>query len=386
MLFFQSHPIQYLSPLLRELSLQTTLKVYYYGGQSAMNDDKGFGQKVTWDIPLLDGYNYEFLKNSSGSKGMNTRFFDAKNWSVFKVLRQSDDNVVIVNGWAYVSDWFVFLAAKLYGKKVWMRAEMPWNQEELKPKSFKKSLKFLLFKYVIFRYFIDKYLYIGSQNKKYYLMHGVKESRLIFAPYAVDNQRFQSLKTDGLCARHKWNIDAKQIIILYSGKLIDKKRPLDLLKAFHQLNDSNTTLFYMGDGPLRNELEAYISQHQVKNVVISGFINQSEIGTIYSMADLFVMCSGIGETWGLSVNEAMNFSLPVIVSSTCGSSFDIVENGVNGFVFNEGDVNDLAKKLESLVGRKEFRLKMGAQSQHIISGYSHEVTVSNLVKALYVVR
>ena len=71
----------------------------------------------------------------------------------------------------------------------------------------------------------------------------------------------------------------------------------------------------MGDGPLRNELEAYIAQYKVKNVVISGFINQSEIGTIYSMADLFVMCSGIGETWGLSVNEAMNFSLPVIVTS-----------------------------------------------------------------------
>lgn len=382
MLFFLSHPIQYVSPLLRELSLQTTLKVYYYGGQTAVNDDKGFGQKVTWDIPLLDGYNYEFLKNSSGSKGMNTRFFDAINWSVFKVLRQSDDNVVIVNGWAYVSDWFVFLAAKLYGKKVWMRAEMPWNQEELKPKSFKKSLKFILFKYIIFKYFIDKFLYIGSQNKKYYLMHGVMETRLIFAPYAVDNQRFQCLKTDGLSARQKWNIDAKQIVILYSGKLIDKKKPLDLLKAFHQLNDANTTLFYMGDGPLRNELEAYISQHQVKNVVISGFINQSEIGTIYSMADLFVMCSGIGETWGLSVNEALNFSLPVIVSSTCGSSFDIVENGVNGFVFNEGDVNALTECIKCIIDDSILREKMGVASKVKINQFSHSITCQNIKAVL----
>ena len=137
MLFFISHPIQYVSPLLRELSTHTKLKVYYYGGQSAVNDDKGFGQKVTWDIPLLDGYNHVFLKNASSSKGMNTRFLDAINWSIFKVLRQSDDKVVIVNGWAYLSDWFVFLAAKLYSKKVWMRAALPRNQEELKQKSFK---------------------------------------------------------------------------------------------------------------------------------------------------------------------------------------------------------------------------------------------------------
>ncbi len=381
MLFFLSHPIQYVSPLLRELSANTKLKVYYYSGQTAVNDDKGFGQKVSWDIPLLDGYSYEFLKNDSSSKGMNTRFLDAINWSIFKLLRQSDDKVVIVNGWAYLSDWFVFLAAKLYGKKVWMRAEMPWNQEELKPKSFKKSLKFLLFKYIFFKYFIDKCLYIGSQNKKYYLMHGVKEPRLIFAPYAVDNQRFQSLKIDGLSVRQKWGIDVKQIMILYSGKLIDKKRPLDLLKAFHQLNDVNTVLFYMGDGPLRNELEAYIAQQQVQNVVISGFINQSEIGTIYSIADLFVMCSGIGETWGLSVNEAMNFSLPVIVSSTCGSSNDLVENGLNGYVFREGDIDALADSLQSLINDTMLREKMGEVSKEKINQFSHQVTIEN-IKAL----
>ena len=382
MLFFLSHPIQYVSPLLRELSTHTKLNVYYYGGQSAVNDDIGFGQKVTWDIPLLEGYDYVFLKNSSSSKGMNTRFLDAINWSIFKVLRQSDDKVVIVNGWAYLSDWFVFLSAKLYGKKVWMRAEMPWNQEELKPRSFKKSLKFLLFKYVIFKYFIDRCLYIGSQNKKYYLMHGVKESRLIFAPYAVDNQLFQSLNSDGLSARQKWEIHENQIIILFSGKLIDKKRPLDLLKAFHQLNDANTVLFYMGDGPLRNNLEAYIAQHQVNNVVISGFINQSEIGTIYSMADLFVMSSGIGETWGLSVNEAMNFSLPVIVSSTCGSSFDIVENGMNGYVFREGDIDALTDSLQSIVKDAMLREKMGTASKEKINQFSHQVTCENIKTVL----
>lgn len=378
MIVFLSHPIQYVSPLLRELAMHTKLKVYYYGGQSAVNDDKGFGQKVTWDIPLLDGYDHVFLMNASSSKGMNTRFFDAINWSIFKMLRQSDDKVVIVNGWAYMSDWFVLFAAKLYNKKVWMRAEMPWNQEELKPKSVKKSIKFILFKYLIFKFFIDKFLYIGSQNKKFYRMHGVNESRLVFAPYAVDNQRFQSLKSDGLSARKKWGIDKRKIIILYSGKLIEKKRPSDLLKAFHQLNDPNTVLFYMGDGPLRNELDAYIAEHKVKNVVISGFINQSEIGTIYSMADLFVMCSGIGETWGLSVNEAMNFSLPVIVSSTCGSSFDIVENGVNGYVFREGDINALTESLHSVVNDTTLRVKMGEASKEKINQFSHQITIQNI--------
>jgi glycosyltransferase involved in cell wall biosynthesis len=380
--FFLSHPIQYVSPLLRELGSRTDLKVYYYGGESVLNEDVGFGQKISWDIPLLDGYQNVFLKNSSRSNGMNTRFFDAVNWSIFNIIRKSKEEVIILNGWAYLSDWFVLLAAKLFGKKVWMRAEMPWNQELLKPKSLKRSFKFILFKYIIFQFFIDKFLYIGSQNKLYYSMHGIKEEKLIYAPYSVENERFQLQKTDGIEARNKWGIDVDRIVILYSGKLIGKKRPLDLLKAFEQLHTTNAVLFYMGDGPLRDNLEQYIQQNNIQNVIISGFINQSEIGSIYSMADVFVMCSGIGETWGLSVNEAMNFELPVLVSSICGSSFDLIEEGKNGFIFSEGDITTLSKQLSSLVSDQKLRLLMSKHSKEKISHFSHEVTIQNILHNL----
>ena len=96
------------------------------------------------------------------------------------------------------------------------------------------------------------------------------------------------------------------------------------------------------------------------------------------MADLFVMCSGIGETWGLSVNEAMNFSLPVIVSSTCGSSFDIVENGVNGYVFIEGDINALTESIQTIVNDTTLREKMGNVSKEKINQFSHQVTSQNI--------
>jgi glycosyltransferase involved in cell wall biosynthesis len=358
------------------------LMVYFYGGKSATNEDKGFGQKITWDIPLLDGYEHQFIKNSSRSKGMNTGFFDAVNWSIFRIIRKSDDQIILLNGWAYLSDWFVLLAAKFHGKKVWMRAEMPWNQEELKPKSFKKSLKYFLFKYIIFKFFVEKFLYIGTQNKRYYQMHGIKEERLIYGPYSVENERFQDQKTDGNVTREKWGINKDQVVILFSGKLVDKKRPLDLLKAFNQMKSNNSVLFYMGDGPLRSSMEKLINDNNIQKVIISGFINQSEISSIYSLADIFVMSSGIGETWGLSVNEAMNFGLPVIISSTCGSSFDLVEEGKNGFVYAEGDVNALERQLETLVSNQNLRKSMGVYSQEKIAGFSHQVTCQNIAQHL----
>lgn len=359
--------------------------MYYYGGKEASQIDKGFGQEIKWDLPLLDGYESAFLKNSSNPKSMSTKFTDAINFDIFRVLRKAESDIVIVNGWAYLSDWFVLVAAKLFGHQVWMRAEMPWNQELMKPNALKRSLKFWIFKNIVFKYFVHRFLYIGKQNKAFYLNHGIPEHKLIFAPYAVENERFRAQKCpDKTSYRQKYNIAADSTVILYSGKLIDKKRPLDLLKAFQQLHNKNTVLFYLGDGPLRGQIEEEVKKHQIKNVIISGFINQSEIGHIYNMSDVFVMCSGIGETWGLSVNEAMNFGLPVIVSETCGSAHDLVENGKNGFVFKEGAIDDLKASLDTICGDASLRLNFGLSSENKIVKFCHQQTVTNIAKALTV--
>jgi glycosyltransferase involved in cell wall biosynthesis len=283
-----------------------------------------------------------------------------------------------LNGWAYLTDWFVLVSAKFNKKKVWMRSEMPWNQEELKPYSVKKKIKFIFFKYLIFKYFVDKFIYIGSQNKKYYQMYGIEESRLIYGPYSVDNKKFQDQKMNPVTIRQKWGIQKDNIVILFSGKLIGKKNPLDLLKAFEKLKINKTVLFFMGDGPLRRTIEDYTIDNGIENVVISGFVNQSEIGSIYFMSDVFVMCSGVGETWGLSVNEAMNFNLPIVISSTCGSSFDLIDEGKNGFVYKEGDIEMLVKVLAELVPNQILRNKMGLHSKQKIAQFTHEITCQNI--------
>jgi hypothetical protein len=81
--------------------------VYYYGGKEASQIDKGFGQIFKWDIPMLDGYESAFLKNSSNAKSMSTKLTYAINFDIFRVLRKTESDFVIVNDWSYLSDWFV---------------------------------------------------------------------------------------------------------------------------------------------------------------------------------------------------------------------------------------------------------------------------------------
>jgi len=382
--YYLSHPIQYFSPLLREMAREFDLTVYYFSDASVRGGhDAGFGQNITWDTPLLDGYDYRFIKNYSKSKSLDNAFTDLVNPGVIKTLFHDKSKVVIVNGWAYFSVLLTIVFARLFGKQVWLRAENPLNQE------LRKSKKVLLLKKLFLKYFlfpwVNKFLYIGSESKKFFEYYGVASKQLVLTPYSVNNVFFQQqhselkIKRDALFP--ELGVPSDKKVILFTAKYIEKKRPLDLLKAFSKLNRKDTVLVMVGEGELRGEMEAYCKQEKLENVILTGFVNQSAIAKYYCIADVFVMCSGMGETWGLSVNEAMNFELPVIVTDTCGSSHDLVNNGVNGFVVAEGNIEQLSESIYKSLN-EPFRISAGKASREKIDDYSINEIVRHLKNAL----
>ena len=384
--WFLSHPIQYFSPLLKELGKKTDLSVFYYSDSSIKGDkDKGFGVPVKWDTDLLSGYNYLFIRNYVGRKPLNNRFWDVFNPGVLKAIRKQKESVVILNGWSYSSDLIVIFFARVFGRRVWLRAENPLNQE-LKKSGFKLAIKKFFLRNILFRVFVNNCLYIGTESRRFFEFYGVPASRLVYTRYAVDNHYFSSksaeLKNCGSEIKKRLNLPTDRKIILFSGKYISKKNPLDLLKAFHLLNDDRFALVMVGEGELRKQMEQFIAENKLKQVYLTGFVNQSEIPSYYSIADVFVMCSGMGETWGLSVNEAMNFAKPVIVSDTTGCSKDLVKQGQNGFIFPEGDVASLAGYIREVLENDVFREDAGNRSAEIVHQYSIDVVTENIVKQL----
>ena len=384
--YFLSHPIQYFSPLLKALAFKARLKVYYFSDASITGKkDKGFGLTIRWDTPLLEGYDYEFLKNISKSNSLNNRFWDVVNPGIFKVLWKEKAEVVIVNGWTYSSTLIVIFFARMLGKQVWLRAENPLNQE-LAKRALVIKLKKLFLKNILFRYFVSKCLYIGTGSRQFFEFYGVPFSKLVYTPYAVDNDYFQAkykeCKHELPAIRRELGLPADIKIILFSGKYIEKKRPMDLIRAFQLLDNPNYALVMVGEGELRGEMERFIAANDINQVYLTGFINQSLIPRYYAIADVFVMCSGAGETWGLSVNEAMNFEKTVVISKTCGSCADLVIHGENGFSFNEGDIPELAYFLKLCLEDDEFRLNAGKKSGQIIQSFSISHIVDNILAAL----
>jgi glycosyltransferase involved in cell wall biosynthesis len=383
-IFLNSHPIQYFAPLYQQIAKDTdfNLEVLYCSDETLQGaTDKQFGVQFKWDIPLLEGYKYIFLRNASRSPSIYNGFFGLLNLGVIKFLRKETKSIVILHGWAYASDFIAIIFAKLFGHVVCLRAETPLNQEV------KKNKWITLFKNVYLKFlflFVDYGLYIGIQNKLFYKYFGFKDQQLIFAPYCIDNERFSniSLSINKHSLRNSLKLPNNKKIIIFSGKFIEKKRPLDLLKAIIQLNRQDIFTVFVGDGNLRAQMESFIINNGIEqDILLAGFINQSMIPYYYAAADVYIMCSGLGETWGLSVNEAMNFNIPIIISETCGCSFDLVKNSINGFTFKEGDISDLSDKITRCLSFSLADIdKLKVCNKNILEKFSYQTIISNIKK------
>jgi glycosyltransferase involved in cell wall biosynthesis len=381
-----SHPIQHQAPLFQRLAAHpdVDLTVFFCRdlGVRGADFDPEFGKKIQWDIPLLDGYRSVFLKNysprpSGASAGQ-------VNPGIVRALFCGRYDAVLVFGWNTVTYWLAFLAAVVTRTPVLLRGENPQNQEGFKP-SWKRRVKRLVLG-LLFRG-VSAFLYIGVENEKFYRSFGVPDAKLFFCPYADDNERYVAdavrLKPQRETLKAAAGILPHQAVILFVGKLVEKKRPLDAIRALQGMSrEAAASLVIVGDGPLRPSLEAYVREHEVQDVHFVGFRNLTELPNFYAFADILVLPSGAGETWGLVVNIAMCNRMPVVVSDVVGCGFDLVRNGANGYIFPMGDVPALSRHLEDLAGDPAKRAAFGEKSFEFVQEYSYENDVRGIVAAL----
>jgi glycosyltransferase involved in cell wall biosynthesis len=375
-----SHPIQYFAPLYRELASRREIDVtvFFYSDATAREFiDPGFGRSVTWDTPLLDGYRYRFMASASRTD-LSSRVLKRPNWDIVREIASGRYDVLWVHGYAHLTTWLAGAAARGRGMRVLIRDEQ--TLLHTRP-LYKRLLKSVALRAL---YSQASALYIGEQNRRYFRHYGMSDARMFAAPYCVDNAYFQA-RADELAPRRdeiraRFGITDGAPVVLFSGKLIAKKQPLLLIEAFARVHrERGCHLLIAGDGPLRATAEQVVARLGVADVHFAGFLNQGEISDAYAAADVFVLPSMLHETWGLVVNEAMNFGLPVVVSDKVGCGVDLVREGRNGFVVPHDSVERLAAAIDALVAAPAMRARFGDESRRIIDGYSIERAADGIV-------
>jgi glycosyltransferase involved in cell wall biosynthesis len=339
-----SHPIQYNAPLfaLLDKEPEIDLMVFYTWGEAALGPkyDPDFGKEIEWDIPLLEGYSYTFLQNTSKDPGSH-HFKGIINPTLNKEIEFWGADVIWVWGWAFDSHLKAMRHFK--GKvPVWFRGDSTLLDEP-KGLSFKKIARRLFLTWVYNH--IDKAFYVGTHNKAYFEAHGLMENQLVYAPHAIDNDRFADFTGEFRELARKWRrelgYNEDDFILMYIGKFEPNKNLKDLILKF---NNSKIYLLLVGNGPLESDLREVSST----NIKFIPFQNQSILPVVYRLANCVVLNSK-SETWGLIMNESLASGIPVFASEKCGGAIDLLPEE---FIMNDLiAINEeifIQRKLESL--------------------------------------
>ena len=385
-----THPIQYHAPLWRRLSATPALEVeVLYGSDFSLRGyrDRDFGVNVAWDQPLLEGYSSRFLPGYDRVDFASFR--QPSPYPVFQAIMQSSYDALLITAYNSMFCYAALAAAVARGIPVVMRHEA--SDDASSAIGLKATLRRLLLKAVYSR--VTCFGIIGETARLHLQKMGIRKDKMFFSPYCVDTDwigkqvDFWSPKRVEL--RTNLGIAPDEFALVFSGKLISKKDPITIIDALSHLSEDllkKLHILVVGDGPLRATIERSCQTIKFFRSHFLGFLNQNEIGRAYAAGDFLVLGSlpGCGETWGLVVNEAMHFGLPVILSDGVGCHRDLLIEGVTGKLFKAGNALQLSDAVKDLMresdnNRDQFR----RQTLNLINRYSLERAAAGLAEALF---
>jgi glycosyltransferase involved in cell wall biosynthesis len=226
---------------------------------------------------------------------------------------------------------------------------------------------------------------VGREAGAYLATLGSPDAPMYYFPNTPDTSVIvavaEQVREDGREQelRRSLNIPLNSKIVLFAGRMIDAKRPMDALEAFRLAGHATreATLVFVGDGPLLAEIKAAATGSD--NIVCTGWLTDPvQTAGLMAIAAVMVLPSQ-HETWGAVVNEAMAAGTPVIASDRVGSAVELIESEVSGIVYPVGDVAALADAIGRVLLNDDLRLDMGRSGKEIALDKGEIYAADNLV-------
>jgi glycosyltransferase involved in cell wall biosynthesis len=355
-------------------------RVFFTWSQTAEGPvfDPDFKRQFVWDVPLLEGYEYEFIPNVSTRPGSH-HFRGIENPTLNASIEKWGADAVLVYGWNLHSH--LQALRHFHGKiPVLFRGDSHLLDARGRWRAMARRLCLRW----IYQH-VDVAVAVGQNNRDYFLWSGVPRRNIAFAPHSVDTARFRDDSGEQDVRSKAWReelgIPGTGVTFVFAGKFIQKKDPMLLLAAFAGLaNDAH--LIFVGDGEMETELRARAAG--AGNVHFLSFQNQAIMPAVYRLGDVYVLPScGPGETWGLAMNEAMASGRCVIASSLVGGARDLVESGSTGWMFEARQAGELRDALRAAIaiGREGLR-RMGERAQSMSDDWSTEASARAIAAAV----
>lgn len=220
---------------------------------------------------------------------------------------------------------------------------------------------------------LDDIILVETRTVDWYQNHYGKG---IFFPIIKDDMsarmEYKRLLTMSEDTIREFGLKGKNVF-LFVGRLVALKNVRTIIRAFAQLNQDENVLVVIGDGPERGNLER-LAQELGNNVIFTGRLEGDEINQWYNIASCFILAS-YQEAFGAVTNEALLAGCWCLISNKAGSQC-LIENDVNGYIFDPGNVNELANKMQLSI-RKASGVENGERPSRMLISY--EEIISDLL-------
>lgn len=363
--YVAGRPTQFEAPFFQFVARDTdhALKAFFTepGAGGAVRDPE-LGRTVDWGFDLLAGYAHEQVPHKA----------DRSWWT--RTLGDGAFDLVVVNGYTRPAYLRAAVAARRNAVQAALRLDTVLF--ERRP----SALRRVFVRHALTALFA-RFLATGSLSRAYLLACGLPPRRVGLLPYAVDADAFrlgEAREEVRRRTRARLHIPDGEPMVLALCKLSPREAPWELLRASLLAGAAGPRVVIGGDGPQRAELERYAREASLDRVGFIGYVAYSELPALYAAADLFVHAPR-EERWGVSVAEALASGLPVVVSSRVGAGHDLVIGGGNGFLYDSGNVSQLASRIRDALAMVPERV--AAASREILGRWGYQAAWQALLSA-----
>lgn len=308
-LFITNIPNPYRNDFYNELGKYVELTVIYEAMRASNQ-----GIRFNWDNGQV--YNYRAIFLNEGD--IDEKKLDKQ---IFRYISRNY-NYIFVTNYAYRTEMAAIVFLKVHHIPYIMEIDGGIIRKEN------------MIKRIIKRFLISKasaYFSPSAETDKFLLYYGADKNKINRHPFTSlhKNQILEKLpsKEEKTVIRRKLGIVGDNVI-LGVGQLIYRKGWDVLLNI---AKDIDADVYILGDGELRKQYEQIIIDKHITNVHFMGFQSNEVTRLYYVAADVFVLPTR-EDIWGLVINEAMAYGLPIVTTDRCNAGLELIKNGVNGFV------------------------------------------------------
>lgn len=227
----------------------------------------------------------------------------------------------------------------------------------------------------------DYYFSSSDITDKYFKYYGVSDEKIMHYRFTsltnidiVENAKLSGIKEK---IRKELLLD-DNFTIISVGQPIRRKGFDILLKAYLKTNLCENINLYIIGGKPQSEIVEYVETHKLRNVHFVELLDSNELRKYYAMSDCFVLCTR-EDIWGLVIEEAMSYGLPIVTSNNCvcGMHFSRVDKGP--IVCDVNNIDDYATRISELFNNSKLRQAMSKAALFNIKDYSIEKSADDII-------